>query len=216
MQRFSLFSQPSLSLVEQSRFFRFTRTCDATREFIPSKTTKAGEESREVLSSSLGPNRGSPLYRKPKRLLREATSRVLDKTARLRATVSSYSFFSFLFFRKWRICAKRARKGKKLGIGGDVSRVHRPSKTRGRTSCSRKEQSSHPPPPDKASKPCEKKETVDRPKKKKKHILALSKKIESRDKDCYKPATLGMLLLPFSGETIGFRRVARALLTPLL
>lgn len=25
-----------------------------------------------------------------------------------------------------------------------------------------------------------------------------------------------MLLLPFSGETIGFRRVARALLTPLL
>lgn len=72
MQRFSLFSQPSLSLVEQSRFFRFTRTCDATREFIPSKTTKAGEESREVLSSSLGPNRGSPLYRKPKRLLREA------------------------------------------------------------------------------------------------------------------------------------------------
>lgn len=52
MQRFSLFSQPSLSLVEQSRFFRFTRTCDATREFIPSKT-KAGEESREVLSSSL-------------------------------------------------------------------------------------------------------------------------------------------------------------------
>lgn len=119
MQRFSLFSQPSLSLVEQSRFFRFTRTCDATREFIPSKTTKAGEESREVLSSSLGPNRGSPLYRKPKRLLREATSRVLDKTARLRATVSSYSFFSFLFFGKWRICAKRARKGKKLGIGGD-------------------------------------------------------------------------------------------------
>lgn len=62
---------------------------------------------------------GSPLYRKPKRLLREATSRVLDKTARLRASVSSYSFFSFLFFGKWRICAKRARKGKKLGIGGD-------------------------------------------------------------------------------------------------
>lgn len=53
-------------------------------------------------------------------------------------------------------------------------------------------------------------------KEKKTYIRALSKKIESRDKDCYKPATSGMLLLPFGGETIGFRRVARALLTPLL
>lgn len=113
--RMQRFSSPSLIVPRRTKSFFLVsrvRMSDATRELVPSKTTKAGRSGIEgggkaLSSSSLRPRLS--LLSETQRLLREATSCVLDKTARLRATVSSYSFLSFLFFGKWRICAKRGK-----------------------------------------------------------------------------------------------------------
>lgn len=60
MQRFSLFSQPSLSLVEQSRFFRFTRTCDARVHTFKDDESRRGIERGAFLFAGTEP-RLSPL-----------------------------------------------------------------------------------------------------------------------------------------------------------
>ena len=116
--RMQRFSSPSLIVPRRTKSFFLVsrvRMSDATRELVPSKTTKAGRSGIEgggkaLSSSSLRPRLS--LLSETQRLLREATSCVLDKTARLRATVSSYSFpFLFVF---WNLCETRKRK--KLGL----------------------------------------------------------------------------------------------------
>lgn len=92
--------------------------CDARVHTFKDDESRRGIERGAFLFAGTEP-RLSPLSETQAAPKGGETSRALDKTARLRATVSSYSFFSFLFFGKWRICAKRARKGKKLGIGAD-------------------------------------------------------------------------------------------------
>lgn len=129
----------------------------------------------EALFSSPGSNRGSPFYRKPKQLLREATSCVFDKTARLRPTVRSLLLlvlFLFVFSRMGNLC-ETSKEKKEAGGSSSVSHVHTAFK-----------HASWPPSinafdtakglltrraiisplPDKISKAREKKETVDRKK----------------------------------------------------
>lgn len=142
----------------------------------------------EALFSSPGPNRGSPFYRKPKQLLREAMSCVFDETARLRPTVRSLLLlvlFLFVFSRMGNL-RETSKEKKEAGGSSSVSHVHTAFKHAwppsinafGTAKGVAHEKSNHLTLlPDKISKAREKKETVDR---KKRNIYIYIQLLEPR------------------------------------